>query len=146
MKPITSLPRTTQLPALFPLLSKVRDMKKTNGRSTIFNRVLVVDNQGIMGGGLEKLISHDKDLEVWGIAAQYEQTLVQEIERIQPDIIILILESQLISPCRLLGLLRDYGRLRIIVVSDDSNVMDVYDKQQVTAHNQGSLLAELKPE
>ena len=121
-------------------------MKKTNGRSTIFNRVLVVDNQGIMGGGLEKLISHDKDLEVWGIAAQYEQTLVQEIERIQPDIIILILESQLISPCRLLGLLRDYGRLRIIVVSDDSNVMDVYDKQQVTAHNQGSLLAELKPE
>jgi chemotaxis response regulator CheB len=146
MKPTTDLPETAQQPIHNPLWFKVRPMKTINGRSTTFNRVLVVDNQGIMGAGLEKLISADQAIEVLGIVVPDEPTLVQEIWRIQPDIIILISESEVISPCQLLERLGDYGRLRIILVSENSNVMDVYDKQQITARNQDSLLAQLKPE
>jgi len=105
-----------------------------------------VDNQGIMGAGLETLISGDADLEVLGVAMADEQNLVQEIQRIQPDTIILILESEVISAGRLLDSLSDYGRLRIIQVSTESNVIGVYDKQHVVTQNQDSLISKLKLE
>jgi DNA-binding NarL/FixJ family response regulator len=120
-------------------------MKAINGRSTAFNRVLVIDNQGIMGAGMEKLLAGDQALEVIGVATLNEQTLVQEIWQLQPDTIILTLESEVINPYRLLEVLQDYGHLRIILASVNSNVMDIYDRQQITANNPGSLIARLRP-
>lgn len=130
----------------YPLEDIIKRMEAPNGRSATSNRVLVVDNQGIMGAGLEKLLAGDQALEVSGITTRNELILVQEIQRLQPDTIILVLESEIISPCRLLELLQYYGRFRIIMVSINSNNIEVYDRQEIVACNQDSLLTKLKLE
>jgi hypothetical protein len=92
--------------------------------------VLVVDNLGIMGAGVEAFLFGEQSLEVLGIAVESETSLLQEIWRLWPDTIILTVESQITTPPRLLGLLQDYGRLRIILVSANNNLFEVYDRQQ----------------
>jgi DNA-binding NarL/FixJ family response regulator len=121
-------------------------MKTTNGRSSTSNRVLIVDNQGIMAAGLKTLISGDVTLEVLRDAKADEQNLVQEIQRIKPDTIILILESQEINPGHLLDLLADFSRLRIIQISTDSNAIDVFDREHVITQSQESLISKLRLE
>jgi DNA-binding NarL/FixJ family response regulator len=119
-------------------------MNIISSRSVNFNRVLIVDNQGLMGAGMEKLLSEEPSLEVFGITTESETALVQNISRLQPDIIILILESQETTPIRLLELLLDYGRLRIIRVSLNSNMFEVYEKQQMITNSWVTLLSQVK--
>jgi DNA-binding NarL/FixJ family response regulator len=106
--------------------------------------VLIVDNQGIMGAGIEKLLSEEGSLEVFGLPTESEEGLVQNILSLQPDIIILILESQSTTSARLFELLPDYGRLRIILVSMNSNLVEVFDKKQITANNLATFVGKIK--
>ena len=99
-----------------------------------------MDNQSIMGAGMEKLLSGVPSLEVMGIDLENEATLVQDISRLLPDIVIMIVESQGTTPVRLLELLDDYGRLRIILLSMTSNCFEVYEKRPVVARNWASLI------
>jgi chemotaxis response regulator CheB len=119
-------------------------MKAITRRSTTVNRVLIVDNQGIMGAGLERLLSEEPSLEVLGITTKSETTLIKEIWHLQPDIIILTVESQGINPTRLMNLLSDFTSLRIILVSMTSNVFEVYDRQQISTIDRNSLTMQLK--
>ena len=108
------------------------------------NRLLVVDHQKILGAGLEHLLSGEESLEVYGFSTQDESALVDEIWRIRPDVIILMAESQLTTPSRLLTLLPDYGRLRIILLDLDSNIFEIYDKQRFTANDWLSFVTKLR--
>ncbi|MCB9423084.1 MAG: hypothetical protein H6667_25010 [Ardenticatenaceae bacterium] len=106
--------------------------------------MLVVDNQSIMGAGLERLLGQIEAFEVLGVSPENELTLVQEIWRLLPDIIVLVQDSQVIEPGRLLDLLPDYGRLRIVQVSIDSNTVQIFDKQEITINHHGALFDQLK--
>lgn len=110
-------------------------MDTTTDWSAVSNRILIVDNQGMMGAGLESLLSTEKSLEVLGITINNGADLVHEIWRMRPGTIILIAESQPVTPIRLLELLADYGRLRIISVSMNNNNVTIYEKQQVEIGN-----------
>lgn len=118
-------------------------MNAINSRSLNFNRVLVVDNQGIMGAGMEKLLSKEPSLEVIGITTENETALIQNISRLQPDTVILTLESRGTTPTRLLELLYDYGRLQIIRVSMNSNMLEIYEKKKLRINSVGALLSQL---
>ena len=118
-------------------------MNTTTKRFAMCNRVLIVDNQAIMGAGLEQLLSGSQVIEVSGITMQNERALVEMVWQVQPDTIILILESQCISPGRLFDLLQNYGRLRIILVSANSNVIEVFDRQQIMTIDHVALLDQL---
>ena len=142
MNTFLNLPETTPQAVL---TSRVKDMNTTDSHAATTNRVLILGNEGMMGAGLEYLLSGDQTLDVFGIEAQRECALLEKIQQIKPDIIILVLESQVISPCRLLEALPDYGRIRIILVSAESNTFDVYERQPITAQNQDSLLSCLLP-
>lgn len=119
-------------------------MNVINGRSTAINRVLVVDNLVLMGAGLECLLSEELTLEVFGVAIDSEAALVEDIRRLQPDIIILIQEMEITTPSRLLGLLNEYGRLRIISVSYTSNLFEIYDKQPIAINDRATLVEQIK--
>lgn len=119
-------------------------MNTITRRSTILNRVLIVDNQGLMGAGLERLLSEESSLEVFGITTNSETTLVKEIWRLQPDIIILTVESEGVNPARLMNLLTAFTSLRIILVSITSNNFEVYDRQQISTVDRTSLMTQLK--
>ena len=114
-------------------------MKSANGRYTSTNRVLVIDNRSIMGAGVETLLSNSGQLQVVGTTPQDEADLVASIWQLSPDVIILSSQAQLTDPVRLLNLLKDYRSFRLIVVSEDDNTMEVYEKRQMTARQQSDL-------
>lgn len=130
------------------VLSTIRmnNMEITDGRSATFNRVLIIGNQGMMGAGLEHLLSNEAALDVFGIEAYPEPLLLEQIRHIQPDTIILVSDSQPTRPGWLFDQLANYGRLRIISVNSQSNIFDVYERQPILAENQRSLIDQIKPE
>lgn len=114
-------------------------MKSTNGRYTAIQRVLVIDNRSIMGAGVETLLASSGKLQVIGSAPKNEDELVHDVWQFSPDVIILSKQSQITDPIRLLRLLDNYRSFRLIVVSEDDNMMEVYEKRQVTARVQSDL-------
>jgi DNA-binding NarL/FixJ family response regulator len=110
------------------------------------NRLLVVDDLQILGAGLKNLLSKEEALEVYGFSTQDESALVDEIWRVRPDTIILMAESQLTTPVRLLTLLPDYGRLRIIFLNLDNNIFEIYGRQQITVEDWSSFRTNLRPD
>lgn len=144
MRPIVPTPEKSQLAVSDSMGIKATCMNVINGRSTAINRVLVVDNLVLMGAGLECLLSEELTLEVFGVAIDSEAALVEDIRRLQPDIIILIQEMEITTPSRLLGLLNEYGRLRIISVSYTSNLFEIYDKQPIAINDRATLVEQIK--
>jgi chemotaxis response regulator CheB len=114
-------------------------MKSTNGRYTGTQRVLVIDNHTIMGAGVEALLSNSKNLQIIGTTPQTEDDLVQDVWQFSPDVIILNYQSEITDPVRLLSLLNHYRSFRLIVVSEDDNTMEIYEKRQVTASHRSDL-------
>ncbi len=121
-------------------------MEIADGRSSLTNRVLITNNQSMMGAGLEHLLSGEQALDVFGVEAPSEEALLEKIRQIQPDVVILDAASPVTNVCRLLEALGDYGRLRVIKISAENNDLDVYDKKRIAVQNQNSLLSQLKPE
>lgn len=111
-------------------------MESLNGRSIGCNRVLIVDNQPLMGAGLERLLAAEEQLQVIGVTFRSEEQLVQDIWRATPDILILTVEPRPISPYQLWQQLAGYGRLCIIQISLYSNTVQIFDMQQLTIHDQ----------
>ncbi|MCB9419573.1 MAG: response regulator transcription factor [Ardenticatenaceae bacterium] len=114
-------------------------MKSANGRYTTTQRVLVIDNDSIMGAGVETLLANSEKLQVIGTAPQNEDDIVHDVWQFSPDVIILNYQSQLTTPVRLLSLLNNYRSFRLIVVSEDDNMMEVYEKRQFTARHHSDL-------
>jgi chemotaxis response regulator CheB len=117
------------------------DMKSANGRYTTTHRVLVIDNRSLMGAGVEVLLSNSHKLQVIGTVPEDEEELVRAVWQFSPDVIIMSLQTQMTDPVRLLTLLNDYHSFRLIVVSEDDNTMEVYEKRQVRASHKSDLAA-----
>ncbi len=114
-------------------------MKSANGRVTGIQRVLVIDNRTIMGAGVETLLSNSAKLQVIGTTPQNEDDVVRDVWLYSPDVIILSQKTQLTDPVRLLTLLNNYHSFRLIVVSEDDNTMEIYEKRHVTASHHSDL-------
>lgn len=124
---------------------KGNPMKSANGRlATSSQRILVVDNRSIFGAGVEQLLSNtntQQHLQIAGIVPQDELELIREVWRYSPDVIILSNQSQVTNPIKLISLLKDYQRFRLIVVSETDNTIEVYEKRHIVAKQQTDLLA-----
>ena len=94
-------------------------------------RVLIVEKQLLLGAVVQGLLSKVADLEVVGVSPSDQASLVQEIERLQPNIVILGDPSHLCEPAHLPAHLRGYPKLRVVVVSANDNQVRIYGKQQV---------------
>jgi DNA-binding NarL/FixJ family response regulator len=103
-------------------------------------RVLVVENQILMGAGIQILLGGQADLEVMGIAPCDQAELAREIRRWRPDLVVVNKDSQYVDPTKLLATLQGYPKLRLVVVSANDNRVCVYDKQQVLTNGARDLL------
>lgn len=119
-------------------------MNEIIGRSATINRVLILENYGLMGAGLEKLLADEASFEVFGFTRNDEAAVVAEIKRLRPDIIILVLESRAIGPVRLFELLEDYAPFHLLVFRESTNEIDYYQRERVMIENQISFIAWLK--
>jgi DNA-binding NarL/FixJ family response regulator len=94
-------------------------------------RVLVAENQSLLGAGVENLLSRETHLDVRGISPRDETDLLEVIKLFRPDVIVLdgSLESQF-SGC-LLDHVTDYPKVRLVQVSLEGTLVQVYEKHQV---------------
>jgi len=93
-------------------------------------RVLIVENQLLLGAGLQNLLSGETDLDVIGISPRNQLELVQKIRQIQPDVIFLDEDSRLTNATDLLTFLENFSKLRVIVLNANDNIAHIYIKKQ----------------
>lgn len=99
-------------------------------------RVLQVHTNSGWEQGLADLLRQEPDLEVYSVAYTNEPILLSDVTRVQPDVI-LFNEDAPLSPTPLRQLLADASvrsAVRIIVLNERNNVIDIYDphkRQQV---------------
>ena len=100
-------------------------------KATTIRRVLIVENELLLGAGIEHLLAGETDLDVMGITRVDEVKLLEEIRFSQPEVVILDRATCLINPTKLITRLPDYPCLRVIVISANDNLMQIFERQQV---------------
>ena len=104
------------------------------------SRVLIVENQRLLGAGLQALLTENSDLDIIGVSPSNQIELVRKIRQLQPDVVFLSEGSRLTNAVDLLALLEDYPRLRVVVISANDHLVRIYDQQQVLIKPANQLL------
>ncbi len=142
MLPIDIFPQARKYPFASVTWCKAQRMSVAASRSHQFNRVFIASDEGLMGAGLQRLLGEEPSLVVRNCLLGNEASLITEIQRSLPDIVVLT-SAEAVSPVRLLELLPDYGRLRIILVSLTDNTIEVYDRQRIRVENESAFLDQI---
>ncbi len=95
-------------------------------------RVLVVQNESLLGAGIESLLNRDTGLDIQGIQAEDEAALVKQIKLNEPDVIIIDEHESFVDSVHILTLFDHSPNLRVIGVSTENGMVRVYDKNQFT--------------
>jgi hypothetical protein len=96
-------------------------------------RILVVNSGSMLDEGVTKLLAAREGLDVLSIDFESEDALIRSLDSIRPDVIVINRESCINLP-RLFGLIGNvsrFKRLQIVMISADSNTMDVYENQKI---------------
>ncbi|MCB0170414.1 MAG: hypothetical protein KDJ97_07665 [Anaerolineae bacterium] len=110
----------------------------------IKRRVLIVENDLLLGAGVEHLLIRETNLEVIGISPQNEEELFRKIRRLQPEIIILDETTYLTQSNRLLTTLRQDHDFHLIIVNADKNIVYIYHKYTVMLRQISDLIEVLR--
>ncbi len=103
-------------------------------------RVLILENQLLVGAGLQVLLSREADLEVFGIPFLNSEDLARVINESEPDVIVLDEIGHLTRLTGLLPLLNNVSKLRIVVVSSQDNLIRIYNKHEVLVTHASQLI------
>lgn len=103
-------------------------------------RVLILENQLLVGAGIQVLLGGEADLDVIGISLLHPEELAQLINKAEPDVIVLDEVSHLARLTALLPLLNDFPKLRIVVVSAQDDLVRIYMKQEVLVTHASQLI------
>lgn len=93
-------------------------------------RVLIIENQLLLGAGLQSLLSGETDLDVIGISPRNQLELVREIRQLQPDIVFLDKDSRLTDATDLLTFLENFPELRVVVINANDHLVRIYNKRE----------------
>jgi chemotaxis response regulator CheB len=104
-------------------------------------RVVVLESDYLLSAGVQSFLSNQEHLEVMGLDAKDPQESYQAILQIQPDVIILDQNNQLIDLNALLEHLEDLPRVRTVVMSYSDDQVQVYDRNKISIHQLSDFLA-----
>jgi len=104
-------------------------------------RVVVLQSDYLFSAGVQSFLSDQENLEVIGLAASDPQEIFQAILQIQPDVIILDQNNQLIDLNALLEHLEDLPRVRTVVMSYADNQVQVCERNKISIHQLSDFLA-----
>jgi chemotaxis response regulator CheB len=122
-------PGRTRLGHIIPEPIDVEAVLTDQAQDRGSQRVLVVENQLLLGAGLQSLLADKADLDVIGISPGDGEELVREIRRIQPDVILLNADSHLADPVELLALLSHDPGLRVLAFNANNHLVRIHTKQ-----------------
>lgn len=96
-------------------------------------RILVIGNESLIGAGIESLLAKEKTWDVIGITPADEQELLARIWFYRPQVIVMNQTLPYTSPSRLLNRLGQYPQVKLIVINESNNLIQMYEKQSVLA-------------
>jgi len=80
--------------------------------------------------GIKSILLKEVGVKVHVATPVNEANLLQIINECQPDAIVLDAASHIIIPSRLLFLLEDYSQIRLVRISSEDALIEVYDKKK----------------
>ena len=107
------------------------DLDRTLTRENTVRRVLIVENDLLLGAGIERLLSKNANIELLGLASARDIDFAKHINQFKPDVIVLDEASYLASSIRPLTLLKNCPSLRVVMVNTNDTLVHIYDKQQI---------------
>jgi DNA-binding NarL/FixJ family response regulator len=93
-------------------------------------RILIVGDKLLLGAGVEYLLSREDGLDLVGIDPCDELTLGEIIEHVQPQVVVVDEAMSQANSLDLLSLLKKPLNFKLMVVSADSDLIEVYERQQ----------------
>lgn len=109
-------------------------------------RVLVIYSDHLLAAGVESLLTRQGNLTVMSASIHRRNLLGREIVRFQPDVVVLDESLQFTDFPQLLELLKEYPKLRVIVVDTVDNIMHIYDKHQIAVTQGHDLVSAIQKE
>jgi hypothetical protein len=103
--------------------------------------VLIVENGQLSSAGVKRLLEGDAHLCVISTLFQSEDELIQEIDRRQPEIVVLTADHISAKWPRFRMFFEHQKSFRLLVVDLEEECIDVYDKQKVAVKNASDLLS-----
>ena len=105
-------------------------------------RVLVIENQQLLGAAIEILLRREVDLQVVGATPENEGALLQAVRCSHADVI--VLDEFTTDSTRLLALLEHHPGLRIVLVSALDGLVHTYEARQAMVTQATELVALIK--
>lgn len=104
-------------------------------------RVIVVLNESLIGRGVESLLSREMDLNVTGVPFIDDRALIDQIVEFQPNVV--IVDESLIFGRKIdfLSLLRTDPKMRLLVLSNQDNRINIYDRQEIPVTQSTDLIS-----
>ncbi len=96
-------------------------------------KVLIVDNNTVMGEIIGNLLQSRQSYHVSNFQGNCEMELNQEIEHFQPDVVLLVKETNCPeTDDQIRPILSEASRIRLLIMNLDDNLVNLYDKNQLT--------------
>jgi chemotaxis response regulator CheB len=93
-------------------------------------RVLIIQSDRIIGGVLTSLIAHQENLDVVTLSLTNPIDLIDEVSRIEPDVIVMDDHGRLACNADLHALLETIPELKIIILNSNDNHIEVIAKNE----------------
>lgn len=104
-------------------------------------KCLIVCSNELLGVSVEHLCRTQDDLDVHNAQFLVEADLIRELERYQPDVLIVDESIDVNYPTRLLQSLAVSPNVRVILLNGQANILHVYKKQDVLVTKASDLLS-----
>lgn len=112
----------------------VRDEFQEPG-AVVENRVLFVTGDMLLGEGLAHILNRQSDLTLYTVRGGNVETLLHQMNLFQPTTIIITDQASQAVVGQLLQRLHHASYMRLICVSAEDDVVQVYEKNQFTIHH-----------
>jgi len=125
------------------LLGQILDSNLVESK---LKRVLVVQSEHLLGAGILHLLNREMDLHVFNTTCDNPGTLFAQIEDIQPAVLVIEENAHLTDHPSFFSLLSGYPDLRVILIDERSNRMQIFKTEEVVIERSTDLLLAIREE
>ena len=110
-------------------------------------KIVIWDCEDILSSSIKFFLAAKEDWQVVSIVEKGGlETLKQAVETTQPDIVIIHQAYHNVSTNLSLQLLQDYPVIKVITMSLEDNLMEIYSKQKILIKQASDLIAVIEDE
>ena len=109
-------------------------------------RVLVIQSEHLLGAGIHHLLNREMDLHVFNATCDNPGTLLAQIKDIQPAVLVVDENAHLTDHPTFFSLLSGYPDLRVILIDERNNRMQIFKTKEVVIEHSTDLLLAIREE